>query len=216
MSMNTTENTPAHCHDCHVFADCRQAQNMMADTEPVEGWVFDGEVYCADCGGDIDDSPYYGESDTPTHCSGCGVPIIHELTADGVEYVREQLAEGGGCCVELWPVVWGIVPPVPIDSIVMPVRFVDLCEGWAGNINCMLRAVSSTGGLTLGNRRPMGCDTDEKWYLTIWRNLAADVYHTRCACLGPGRSALSKFEFWVDDQVELLEESYGLSDWDQN
>jgi len=77
---------------------------MMANTPPVTGWICDGEVYCADCGGCGE--LYEGESDSPTHCRGCGVPIIHELTLDGVKYVREALADGGGCCKELWPVVW--------------------------------------------------------------------------------------------------------------
>jgi len=104
---NTTENTPAHCHDCPNFADCRQAQNMTADTPPEEGWLYEGEVYCASCGGgDGEDTLYEGESDSPTHCSGCGVPIMHELTVDGVEYVREAIADNDGCCAELWPEVW--------------------------------------------------------------------------------------------------------------
>jgi hypothetical protein len=224
--MNTTENTPEHCHGCHQLTDCRQAQNMTADTEPVEGFVYDGEVYCADCLGYHEaGTPYYGESDTPTHCGGCGVPIIHELTVEGAEYVRDSLADGGGCCAELWPVIWegyDIQPRIPIDSIEVPGRFVELCEGWAGNIDCMLRAVSSTGGLTLGRIRPVGCDTNEKWYLTLWRNLAADVYHTRCAaCIkhvfpegDPEIAKLVGFELWVDEQVARLEESYGLEEWD--
>lgn len=104
---NATENTPAHCHDCHRFEDCEQAQNMMADTPPEQGWVYAGEVYCAEClGRAADGTPYKGASDRPTHCGGCGVPIIHELTPDGVEYVRETLADNDGCCAEVWPTVW--------------------------------------------------------------------------------------------------------------
>jgi hypothetical protein len=109
--MNTIKNTPAHCHDCHQFADCWQAQNMMADTPPEEGWVYEGSVYCAKCldGCDVDTTPlppYEGESDSPTHCEECGVPILHELTIDGVKYVRETLADNPGCCAEVWPTVW--------------------------------------------------------------------------------------------------------------
>ncbi len=108
--INTVENTPTHCHSCHAFVDCKQAQNMVANTLPVEGWVCGGDVYCADClqsGQDgFDEYPYSGESDSPTHCTGCGVPIIHDLTAEGVEYLREALADGGGCCAEVWPTVW--------------------------------------------------------------------------------------------------------------
>ncbi len=107
---------------------------------------------------------------------------------------------------------------IPVDSIVVPVHFVTLCEGWAGDIGCMLRAVASTGGLTLGTIRPVGCDSDEKWYLTLWRNFAIDVYHC-CSITGEDHedyAALADFEHWVDKQIARLEESYGLSDWYQN
>lgn len=104
---NATENTPAHCHDCHQFADCRQAQNMLADTPPEDGFIYDGEVYCAEClDRAVDRTPFEGESDSPVHCRGCGVPIIHELTIEGVEYVRETFADTPGCCAEVWPTVW--------------------------------------------------------------------------------------------------------------
>ena len=112
---DTIKNTPDHCHNCHKLDDCHQAQNLHADTEPVEGFADDGDVYCKDCLDDANVAPhefyevfelYKGESDSPTHCGGCGIPIIHDLTIDGVEYVREALKDGGGCCAELWPVVW--------------------------------------------------------------------------------------------------------------
>jgi hypothetical protein len=112
---NTIENTPDNCHDCHQLDNCHQAQNMHPNTKPVLGYVDDCEVYCKDCL-DVTDldgedfleyfEPYEGESDSPTHCGGCRVPIIHDLTIAGVEYVREALSEGGGCCDELWPIVW--------------------------------------------------------------------------------------------------------------
>jgi len=222
---NSFENTPAHCHDCHKFADCRQAQNMMADTPPVEGWAdVCLDVYCANCDGDDGwGTPYEGASDSPTHCAGCGVPIIHELTAEGVEYVRKALTNGGSCCAEVWPTIWAdydVQPKIPVDSIVIPTRFVELCESWAGDINCMLRAVSSTGNLTIGTHRPRGCDTDEKWYLTIWRRLLNDIgYVIRLAeksgCTDLNDLAdLVDFDIWVDEQVARLEWSYRLANWD--
>jgi hypothetical protein len=186
---------------------------MVAGTEPVEGFVYGGEVYCADCG---NGAPYDGKSDSPTHCGGCGVPIIHELTDEGIEYVRNT---PGGCARELWPTVWGIISKIPVDSIVMPTRFQYTCLDWAGGTGCMLRAVSSTGGLTLGSRRIIGCDSDEKWYLTIWRDLSIDIaYNIRqanqnCSAL-EDVDDLVDFEKWVDEQVERLEESYGLTEWD--
>lgn len=104
--MNTVVNTPTLCHNCFKFSDCTQAQNMNADTHPVEGYVCDGDVYCADCLDGNDGSDYSGVPDTPTHCGGCGVPIMHELTSYGVEYVRKTLADHAGCCEEVWRTVW--------------------------------------------------------------------------------------------------------------
>lgn len=113
MEPNTKENTPPHCHfrirggACPKFKDCRQAQNMLANTEPVDAYVLDGGSYCKDCApvgaefvGDM------GETDSPDHCEECGVPLKCSLTEYGVEYVKEKLKEGGGCCRELWPVLF--------------------------------------------------------------------------------------------------------------
>jgi hypothetical protein len=222
MTTNTIDNTPKHCHGCHAFADCPQASNMNANTEPVEGWVQDGDVYCTDCM-ELpvpDDYPYEGESDSPTHCGGCGVPIIHDLTTDGVEYVRELLADGNGCCQEVWRTVWAdydVQPKIPVDSIVVPGRFVELCEGWAGGMDCMLRAVESTGNLTIGTIRPRGCDCDEQHYYSIFLDLSSDVGHARklASVAHADYDALSEFEDWADEQCDRLCESYGLEDWDR-
>ncbi len=205
MLMNTIDNTPKHCHDCHSFSNCHQAQNMMAGTEPVNGYVWAGVVCCAKCDGE--GIPYRGKSDSPTHCDGCGVPIIHELTDEGVKYVRNSV---DGCCREVWPTVWGIIP---IDSIVIPERFVRLCKGREGKTNCTLRDVSFKGNLTTGTHRLIGCDSDEKWYLAIWRDFAASVFHVSLEDNDDCRELL-EFEFWVNEQVARLEESYGLADWD--
>jgi hypothetical protein len=88
----------------------------------------------------------------------------------------------------------------------------------------MLRAITSTGGLTTGTIEPAGCDGDEeKWYLTIWRNLSSDLgYAVRMSEKGcNGKSdeadsrALAAFESWVDDVIiPRLEDEYGLADWD--
>lgn len=112
---------------------------------------------------------------------------------------------------------------IPIDSIVIPDRFVDLCIGWYDGVNDKLYAVASTGGLSLGNIRPQGCDSDEKWYLTIWRDLAVGVYQARRAagddqCFPPDGhedlEVLIEFEEWVDEQVDQLSASYGLEEWE--
>jgi hypothetical protein len=144
---------------------------------------------------------------------------------EGVEYVRAAIADDAGCCKELWPVVWDgydVQPKIPVDSIVVPDRFVDLCQGWAGGVDCRLYAVSSTGGLTLGNIRPRGCDCDEQHYYSIWLDLSCDVgYAVKQARKGNGYSDddevrdLIEFEDWVDEQCERLCESYGLEDWER-
>jgi hypothetical protein len=119
---------------------------------------------------------------------------------------------------------------IPVNSIKIPVRFQHVCMHWGGGVDCMLYAVSSTGGLTLGNRRPGDCDSDEKWYYTIWCDLAYDVtYAVRAARKGlnahdesdggdgEGHDAdypiLVEFEEWADAQVEALADSYGLEEW---
>jgi len=139
---NTTDNTPAHCHGCGSLPHCHQAQNMGANTSPVAGWVDDCDIYCADC---LDASgpreewestctPYDGESDSPTHCSGCGVPIEHELTTDGVDYVREAISEGAGCCRELWPTVWAdydIAPRPTVSASFLYSGYADYFKGYS-------------------------------------------------------------------------------------
>lgn len=128
---NTTENTPEHCHQCSRLPECHQAQNMNAYTEPVPGFIETEKYvdhFCSDCF--PDDAPEettfpmdLEETDTPCHCSVCGIPLIHSLTSEGASYVRQVIAEGAGCCRELWPVIWSdYLPPEPYFD-----RF-DLCE----------------------------------------------------------------------------------------
>ena len=67
----------------------------------------------------------YEETDSPCHCSVCGIPLVHSLTSDGVKYVREAVAENLGCCREVWKSVWSdLLPPDPYFD-----RF-DICEGY--------------------------------------------------------------------------------------
>lgn len=107
--MNNTENTPKHCHNCHLLPLCKQAQNMQAHVEPTDGFAWDSDLHCADCLPDWaeDAQPLNnGETDSPDHCCGCGVPLSCELTTNGVEHVKELLEGGGGCAQELWPVLF--------------------------------------------------------------------------------------------------------------
>ena len=108
MAKNSTRNTPEHCHDCWKLADCNQAQFMNANTEPVEGYAYDADTYCQDClpNGAVTTPLDNSETDSPAHCGGCGVPLHCQLTTDGVDYVKESIEDGAGCCQELWPVLF--------------------------------------------------------------------------------------------------------------
>ena len=106
---------------------------------------------------------------------------------------------------------------IPVNSIKMPRDIQRLCKYWAGNRACTLRAISSTGGLTLGTIRPKGCDTDEKWYLTIWRDFASDLNYTARVARSKGNAdyhELACAEARADDVCDMLAEDYGLEDWD--
>lgn len=123
---------------------------------------------------------------------------------------------------------------IPIDSIEIPERFVSVASRWYGGQGDMLYAVCSTGCLTIGSIRPSGCDTDEKWYLRIWEDLACDVGFARSQCerdcmawnddygfgdfteqdLIDDCAVLREFEEFVDSTVERLRVAYGLEDWD--
>ena len=79
--------------------------NMMAGTEPVEGFFSPNlsDHVCWDCSQDSDnvesiDNP---EVDCPIHCSICGVPLECRLTHDAIKYVKEALENCGGCCFRI-------------------------------------------------------------------------------------------------------------------
>jgi hypothetical protein len=111
----------------------------------------------------------------------------------------------------------------PVNSIVIPARFVAACEGWYSGISDKLYAVCSTGNLTTGTIRPACCDCDEKWYFTIWLDLSTDIgLAARAASRGLNGpsdavdcAVLSEFEAWADCIVDRLLDEYGLEDWDQ-
>jgi len=106
---------------------------------------------------------------------------------------------------------------IPVDSIKIPVTFVELCDTWYGGQDCMLYAVCSTRNLTTGTHRPRGCDSDEQWYLTIWRELSCDVGRAESIARRDGDEdwpVLAGFEAYVDAVVERLAQSYGLEEWE--
>lgn len=110
---------------------------------------------------------------------------------------------------------------IPVNSIEIPERYQRLCKDWHSGINCMLYAIASTGGLTIGTTCPYAAcaddeDWQEKWYYIIWCSLACDAGHARkSGCLSNHEDcdALLEFEEWVDDQVIRLCQSYRLEDW---
>ncbi len=104
----------------------------------------------------------------------------------------------------------------PVDSIVIPDRFMRVCANWHNGINCMLYAVSSTGNLTTGTIRPDDCDTDEQWYLTLWNELSVAIGYARRAAIedkSEDVGIFDEFEGWVDAICDRLTREYGLDDW---
>ena len=105
---------------------------------------------------------------------------------------------------------------IPVDSIEIPGWVRALCSEWYNGMD-MLYAVTSTGGLTCGNRRPRGTTTPQEWYLSIWIDFAGDLYlAAKCARNGREDDAadlLDKAEEWADSVCDDLRESYGLEDW---
>ena len=105
---------------------------------------------------------------------------------------------------------------IPVNSITIPSWVVALCSEWYDGIGCKLYAVASTGGLTIGNRRPRGADTPQKWYLSIWRDFSVDIgraAHAAQSMAHEDMEALILAEKWVDLRCDDLEVSYGLEDW---
>ena len=107
---------------------------------------------------------------------------------------------------------------IPINSIEVPACYRRLCNDWHNGIDCMLYAIASTGGVTIGTICPITDyddeeDRDRKWYYQLWCELSADVgYARKTACLSDHEDCdeLMNFEDWVDMQVVRLSQSYGL------
>jgi len=103
-----------YCHDCGREICRRLKREGLAPANPDDEWSFDSDEYPKRAGDDE-------ESDTPEHCaagehcinaatlpSGGKVGYLFgELTAVGVEYVKEAIAEaeaglGGKEVTDLW------------------------------------------------------------------------------------------------------------------
>jgi len=76
-------------------------------------FIYQADIWCNDCGNgiidrleargkpDTEDSDTFpqeetiSESDTPSHCAGCGCFLDNPLTHDGLAYVQRALDEHG-------------------------------------------------------------------------------------------------------------------------
>ena len=84
----------------------------------MDGYIFNADIYCEDCGVDIIDEcrergiddngdsntypqgPYPhggGEADAPQHCGSCRVFLENPLTGDGDDYVLSAIADDPDC-----------------------------------------------------------------------------------------------------------------------
>jgi hypothetical protein len=101
-----------HCYDCWKFEDCNQKDSMVSGTEPENGFLVGQDYFCAYCLPDTtDEKPFttdYMETDTPIHCCNCGSPLHHNPTEDCIEYVREAIETGEGCCRVIWPEIYSV------------------------------------------------------------------------------------------------------------
>jgi len=100
-----------YCEQCGEAIRERITHEGFAPAEPDDEWSYDSDEFPK--------GPYPdggGEADCPQHCGagpechnaiefpdGCkvGAWLENELTADGVEYVREAIREGGEVA-EMW------------------------------------------------------------------------------------------------------------------
>jgi hypothetical protein len=97
------------------------------------------------------------------------------------------------------------VTKIPVNSIEIPARFVEIAKDWHDGQGDMMYAVASTGGVTAR-------DCTEATYLDIWTALAASVSY--CVTYGqprePGFVSMLDFETFALDVVARLSESYGI------
>ena len=141
----------------------------------------------------------------------------HEVPSELRELVQRERANEANrqLCRDSGISPWWII--YEVDSIQIPSSYVELCHNWYGGQDCMLYAVSSTGNLTLGNRKPLGVETREQWYLSIWQSLSVDVGYARRSAAKSNHEDLEElahFETWVDQKCEIIAESFDLTEWE--
>ena len=94
-----------------------------------------------------------------------------------------------------------------VNSIVIPWHFVELCEGWAGGEDSMLRAISSTDNLTTGTHRPHYFETDAEWYADLYSSLWCELHHItkRLKETHEDYYTLCEFRDWAEEMSERLD-----------
>ena len=95
MKLGFTYKADLHCEKCgrEICQNLNRSGKRPAD--PEDEYSYDSDDYPKTIVVD-------GESDTPQHCSTCGVFLENSLTSDGVNYVREAIADGSGSVVAEW------------------------------------------------------------------------------------------------------------------
>ncbi len=91
--------------------------------------------------------------------------------------------------------------------IEIPEEFLQCCAEWHGGSASMLYAISSTGALSLGTHRPLGCDTDEKWMWHLLSELESEInYCIKCTKQLENAHQLIDFKVFVMQELEKLPE----------
>lgn len=98
--------------------------------------------------------------------------------------------------------------------MIVPIDYVELCQAYHSGQASIMYAISSTGSLELGNRRPLVNDeegwgtraTDDQWLYILLGDLLGEVADAlKMESPGPGKVCLTYFKFWVADELEKLE-----------
>lgn len=77
-----------YCEECGAAIRAKLAAENKAPVNPDDESSYNSDDYPK---GPYEDGG--GEADRPQHCDACGVFLENPLTDDGVEYVRERIAE---------------------------------------------------------------------------------------------------------------------------
>ena len=102
---------------------------------------------------------------------------------------------------------------IPVE---IPSEYVQLASEWYDGSGSMLYAITSTGGLTLGSRRPLDCETDQEWQLRLFCCLSSELSSLRRMLKDKSLSdylQIESFEDWTDATLEHLAATYGIEEY---